>query len=183
MKQKQKTYVVDTSVLINEPDIFFKLGESQIVIPTAVIRELDGLKNNAVAATATSARKVSRTLDSLGSSQNIASGAKTSVGSIVQICNRYQTFNDLASIADNKIVGTALKLSENSVNQVIMLTTDGNMRNVARAHGLRAEAYPFLHSEIHAETGTALSTNFSWNFITALICSVIAMYLIFHNAH
>src|SRR5208337_2988273 len=128
MKQKEKTYIVDTSVLIDDPDLFYKLGKSQIVVPTAVIRELDGLKNSTVAATASSARKVSRTLDRLGNKQNIASGARTSAGSTVRICNRYQTVNDLASIADNKIIGTALKLHEETGTLVTVLTTDGNMR-------------------------------------------------------
>jgi PhoH-like ATPase len=177
MKQKQTTYVVDTSVLINEPDIFFKLGKCQIIIPTAVIRELDGLKNHTVAATASSARKASRTLDNLGSRQNIASGAKTSVGSTVRICNRFQTVNDLSSYADNKIVGTALKISENSETPVIMLTTDGNMRNIARAHGLRAEPYPFVNGNIHAETEIVSPTNLSWNIISALIVAVMALYI------
>ncbi len=181
MRQQLKTYVVDTSVLISEPDIFYKLGKHQIVIPTAVIRELDGLKNSAVAATASSARRVSRTLDCLGSTQNIACGAITSVGSTVRICNRYQTVNDLASFADNKIVGTALKLKETSESNVIMLTTDGNMRNVARAHGLRAEAYPFLHNDMHAEPRGTSSTSFKRNIITALIAAVLALYFVIRN--
>ena len=76
MKQKQKAYVVDTSILINEPNIFYKLGKSTIVIPTAVIREFDGLKNSSVAADIRTARKVSRILDWLGTNGNIAAGAK-----------------------------------------------------------------------------------------------------------
>ena len=182
MKQKQKTYVVDTSVLIDEPDIFYKLGASEIVVPIAVVRELDGLKKSEVLATASSARKVSRTLDSLGNTQNIASGARTSAGSTVMICNRYQTVNDLASVADNKIVGTALKLNEKAESNVIMLTTDGNMRNVARAHGLRAEAYPFLSDAIRAEPDFDSATSFSWNIIAAVIVAFLALYLIIHNA-
>lgn len=177
---KRKTYVIDTSVLIDEPDIFYKLGESEIVVPIAVIRELDGLKKSEVAATASSARKVSRTLDKLGNTSNIAAGARTSAGSTVRICNRYQTVNDLASVADNKIVGTALKLKEESERNVIMLTTDGNMRNVARAHGLRAEAYPFLHDAIHAETDVDSDTRFSWNIIMFLICAVLVLFIIIH---
>ena len=181
MKQTQKTYVVDTSVLIDEPDIFYKLGKSEIVIPIAVIRELDGLKKSEVVATASSARKVSRTLDRLGGTQNIAKWAITSAGSKVQICNRYQTVNDLASVADNKIVGTALKLNETSENNVIMLTTDGNMRNVARAHGLRAEPYPFLHNDANAKNETVSSTSFSWKIIAAIFFVFLALYFIIQN--
>ena len=182
MKQKQKTYVVDTSVLIDEPDIFYKLGASEIVVPIAVVRELDGLKKSEVPATAASARKVSRTLDRLGNTQNIASGARTSAGSTVMICNRYQTVNDLASVADNKIVGTALKLNEKAESNVIMLTTGSNMRNVARAHGLRAEPYPFLNSGINVAPEVASSLAPSWHIITALICAVLALYFLLYNA-
>ena len=179
---KQKTYVVDTSVLIDDPDLFYKLGKSRIVVPTAVLRELDGLKNSTVAATASSARKVSRTLDKLGNTQNIASGARTSAGSIVVIYNRYQTVNDLASYADNKIVGTALKLNEEAGTHITVLTTDGNMRNVARAHGLRAEPYPLLHNDRHAESEGTSSTSFKRNIITALIAAVLILYFIIRNA-
>ena len=181
MNQKQKTYVIDTSVLIKDPDIFYKLGKSQIVIPTAVIRELDGLKNSSNSATASSARRIARTLDKLGSGQNIASGAKTTSGAIVFICNRYQTVYDLASISDNKIVGCALKLKEEAGTNLTVLTTDGNMRNVARAHGLRAEPYPFLQNDIHAETEVASSKFFYWNIITALIVAVLVLYIVIHN--
>ena len=180
MTQKQKTFVVDTSILIREPDIFYKLGQNTIIVPTAVIRELDGLKNNAVAATASSARKASRTLDNLGSRQNIASGAKTSVGSVVRICNRYQTIDGLSSYADNKIVGTAVKINEESETQVIMLTTDANMRNVARAYGLRAEPYPLLIDDILTETVAKSGINYSCNIISALIVAVLALIFVMH---
>ena len=183
MKQEQqKTYVVDTSILINEPDIFYKLGKSKIVIPTAVIRELDGLKNSSVAATSSAARRVSRILDRLGTHGNIAAGAKTSVGSTVRICNRYATVNDLASIADNKIIGTALKLQEETGTLVTVLTTDGNMRNVARAHNLRAEAYPFLYNDIQDKTEVASSTSLKWNIAAVLIFAFLALVFIIHNA-
>jgi len=181
MKQKQKTYVIDTSVLINDPDIFQKLGKSRIVIPVAVIRELDGLKNNSNATTAASARKISRMLDQLGSGRNIAFGAKTSSGATVSICNRYQTVYDLASVADNKIVGCALKLNEEKETHLSVLTTDGNMRNVARAHGLRAEPYPFSNNDVHQEYEVASSMTFGWNVVTVLMVAVLALYFAIRN--
>lgn len=38
MMRQVDVYVVDTSVLIDDPDIFYKLGNNQIIIPTAMIR-------------------------------------------------------------------------------------------------------------------------------------------------
>ena len=40
---RKKIFVIDTSVLIEDPDVLFKLGGNEIVIPTAVLKELDGL--------------------------------------------------------------------------------------------------------------------------------------------
>lgn len=146
MKQKQKNvYVIDTSVLIDNPDIFFKLGNNQIVIPTAVIRELDGIKRNPDPneRKSKSARKVSRTLDELGSRQDIAKGARTATGATVRIYNRHILIDDLASSADNRIVGTALQLIAESNSAVTVLSADANMRNVTRSYGIKAECYPF----------------------------------------
>jgi predicted ribonuclease YlaK len=151
MKGRQESiYVIDTSVLIEEPDIFFKLGNNQIVIPTAVIKEIDGLKKNPDPGErrAKAARKVARTLDMLGSLQDIAAGARTSAGSIVRICSRHTAIDDLASNADNRIVGAAIKIKEETQGNVILVTTDGNMRNVTRAYGIKAENYPFYLDDV-----------------------------------
>lgn len=146
MHKKKKTYVLDTSVVIEDPDVFDKLGDADIVLSTAVIKEIDGLKMNPDPdePRAKAARKVARILDRLGSYQDISTGAKTPSGSMVKICSRYTAIDDLASNADNRIVGTALKLKEEPDRNVILVSADGNMRNVTRAYGIRAENYP-LH--------------------------------------
>jgi PhoH-like ATPase len=144
MHKKRKTYVLDTSVLIEDPDVFYKLCDGDIVLPTAAIKEIDGIKRNPDPdePKAKAARKVARTLDRLGSYQDISTGAKTSIGSTVRILSRYTAIDDLASNADNRIVGAAIKLKEESDNNVILVSTDGNMRTITRAYGIRAENYP-----------------------------------------
>jgi predicted ribonuclease YlaK len=141
----KKVFIVDTSVLIEDPDVFYKLGGNEIIIPTAVIKELDGLKKNPDPDEhrAKAARQVTRTLDMLGSTQDIATGARTSAGSVVRICNQYKVIDDLDSNADNRIIGTAIKLREEGTGQVILVSTDGNMRNVTRSYKIKAENYPF----------------------------------------
>ena len=172
MKERQENvYVLDTCILINDPDILFKLGNNQIVIPTAVIKELDCMKRdpNPEEPRARAARKVTRTLDTLGSHQNIASGAKTSTGSTIRICNRHVRVDDLASNADNRIVGTALKLKEETEHNVILLTTDGNMRNVIRSYGIPAESYPFCSNNLNnRHKKPSAGTAPSWVFIAAM---------------
>ena len=141
--EMEDVFVVDTSVIIDDPDVFINLGSKWVIVPTAVIRELDGLKLNADLKKAGAARKASRTLDNLGYAQNIAIGAITSAGSAVRIFNRFMKVDDLASSADNRIVGSAIRLQmDNKHYNVVLITNDRNMRNVARSYGIRAEGYP-----------------------------------------
>ncbi|MGO9611739.1 MAG: PIN domain-containing protein, partial [Dissulfurispiraceae bacterium] len=65
--KRQTTYVLDTTVLLYEPNLMYKLRDNVIVIPAVVIREMDGLKRNQNENTAQAARQVARTLDLLGS--------------------------------------------------------------------------------------------------------------------
>ena len=43
---RDNIYVVDTSVLINDPNVFYKLGRNRIIVPLTVVKELDGLTRN-----------------------------------------------------------------------------------------------------------------------------------------
>lgn len=156
--EMEDAFVVDTSAIIEDPDVFFNIGRKWVIVPTAVIRELDGLKLRTNLKKAGAARKASRTLDNLGYLQNIAFGALTDAGSIVRIVNRFKKVDDLASSADNRIVGSAITLQiENKHYNVALITNDRNMRNVARSYGIRAEGYPFRVDVIDDEIVNSIS--------------------------
>jgi len=143
-EEMEDVFVLDSSVIIEDPDVFFNLGRKWVIVPTAVIRELDGLKRSTDSKKAGAARRASRTLDDLGYRQNIASGAITSTGSVVRIVNQFMKVDDLATSADNRIVGSAIRLQmENKHYNVVLITNDRNMRSVARSYGIRSEQYPF----------------------------------------
>jgi PhoH-like ATPase len=140
----ENVFVVDNSAVINDSDIFFNLGRHRIIVPTAVIKELNGLKRSTVSRKANAAKRASKTLEDLGYRQNMAFGALTSVGSRVKIFNRYMTVNELKGWADNQIVGAALKLKkENRHYNVVLVTNDRDMQNVTISYGIQAENYPF----------------------------------------
>ena len=139
---KQNTRVLDTTVLIFDPDIIYKLGDVDIVIPLAVIRELDGLKNSDQIAVAQAARKVARTLDRLGSYGNLISGVKLPTMATLRIYTSYEVIQGLISDDDNKIIGAALKLKKEGGANVVLMTLDINMRTVARAYGIMVDEMP-----------------------------------------
>ena len=130
----KKTYVLDTTVMIYDPEIFYKLGDADIVVPLAAIKELDGLKKNESNLVAQSAREVSRLLDRISSYANLrGEGCKVSSGARIFIEPNYEKVEGLNSEGDRKIIGTALYLKKTGVKNLILATNDTNMRIVARS--------------------------------------------------
>jgi len=141
-----RVYVLDTTVLIYDPDILSKTAEVDWVIPLVVIRELDGLKNSEKELVAKAARQIARTLDRLSSYGDLVSGVKLPTGRTLRVFAGYESVDALASDADNKILGAAISLKK-AGEDVTLFTTDTNMRTVARAYGVKAEYFPLFESE------------------------------------
>jgi len=156
-------YIIDTSAIIADPDVIYKLKDNIIYIPIVVVRELDGLKNSDTEWVAQNARKFTRTLDRFSSYADLMEGVKLSSGGILKLYRDYVEINELASDADNKVVGAAMHIRKNHRGRVCVLSTDGNMRVVARSHGLAAEFAPFYIGEneptsLDERTHAAIST-------------------------
>ncbi|MGO9612366.1 MAG: PIN domain-containing protein [Dissulfurispiraceae bacterium] len=141
--KKKTTYVLDTTVLLYEPDLMYKLRDNVIVIPAVVIKEIDGLKRNRNENTAQAARHVARTLDLFGSYADLTDGVRLSTGGILKVSNEHIEIDALESPADNKILGTALLIKKVSGGKIVVLTTDTNMRTAARINKIKGEFYPF----------------------------------------
>lgn len=126
MKTNKKTYILDTTVLMDNAEIIESLKGSRIVIPLTVIGQLDGLKNNENKEKAEKARKASRAILE-------AQGRKE-----IEVVNNFKKGADvLNNSADNKIIGTCLRLKEQG-EDVIVLTTDVNMGIAAKSMGIEA---------------------------------------------
>jgi len=59
-----KTFVLDTNVLLHDPQALFRFEENTILIPITVIEEIDRFKKD-MNETGRNARQVSRILDEL----------------------------------------------------------------------------------------------------------------------
>lgn len=153
-----RVYVLDTTVLIYDPDILSKIAEADWVIPLVVIRELDGLKSSNKELVAKAARKIARTLDRLSSYGDLVTGVKLPTGRTLRVFAGYESVDALASDADNKILGAALMLKQLG-EDVTLFTTDTNMRTVARAYGVKAEYTPFFDIEPNTEKEVARGKN------------------------
>ena len=156
-----RTYVLDTNVLLYDPNAIEVFEDNELVIPITVIEEVDRFKKD-LNETGRNARLVSRRLDELRQTGRLSRGVPLESGGRLRVVIPAQSDNQMPAAFnnhsnDNRILSVALNLSSTSEpGQVIMVTRDTNMRIKADSLGIRAEDYE--HAHIHMDesyTGVA----------------------------
>lgn len=147
-----KLYILDTNVLIHDPNAILKFQEHQVVIPMIVLEELDKLKMGKQAIAA-DCREAIRQIDKIignASPMEIAKGVPIlrdddqTLGSFsILLDNQDQSSITLpTNLNDNKIINSLVKLQQNnSQRDVTLITKDINMRLKARGCGIAAQDY------------------------------------------
>src|SRR6185436_1615807 len=80
----KKYFVLDTNVLLHDPDAMFHFKDNIVVIPIQVIEEIDHFKKD-LSEIGRSAREISRHLDALRLKGSLAEGVATEDGGIIQV--------------------------------------------------------------------------------------------------
>lgn len=146
MPQK-KTFVIDTNVLLHDPEAITTFGANFVIITVTVLEELDKLKRNP-SELGKNARAVIRGLDALRSlgKGNLHDGIKMENGTTVRILLdsqvNYSSEYSL-SVNDNKIILAAYSLQEAGQN-VVFVSKDIGARIKAEAIGLAVQDYENL---------------------------------------
>ena len=135
----KKTFVLDTNVLLHNAESIECFDDNDVVLPMAVIEELDRFKsqNDELGR---NARQVIRRLDELRAEGNLRDGVPISNGGRLRIVPAPPNIAemDLApDVPDNRILRLAYDLSTNG-SVVVFVTKDINARLKADALGLRA---------------------------------------------
>jgi PhoH-like ATPase len=142
-----KHFVVDTNVLLHNPDAVFLLanGDNEVVIPFDVVEELDKFKVN-TDDLGRNARAVIRHLDRLRETGNLSLGVSVDPnhpsGRVRVVLNENQQLTPGLTInnPDNRIISTAAHLRQEG-KQVIFISKDINARLKSEALGLVAEDF------------------------------------------
>ena len=146
-KSEEKLFVLDTNVLVYDPEALFKFPRHPVVIPVTVIEELDNLKRSP-GDLGKNARTTIRLLDEmrLEGKGNLHKGIelenKTTISIHVLQEKADTRFIDLA-FNDNKIIMCAYELKEQGY-RVIFVSKDFAARLKAEAIGLEAQDYENL---------------------------------------
>ena len=144
----KKTFVLDTNVLLHDPNSLFSFADNDVVIPIVVIEELDKFKKG-VDEIARNARQVSRHLDALRLKNKLSVGVDLDGGGRLRVELNHQHAEPCPMPSgfsinepDNRILMVALCLSHDLKDQpVVLVTKDTNLRIKADALGLTAEDY------------------------------------------
>ena len=142
---ERKTYVLDTNVLLHNPDTLFSFKENSVVIPFAVIEEIDNQKKRQDEV-GRNARVVSRMLDEMRASGRLSEGVELPNGGRLLIELNH---SDIISFPkgldpgkyDNRILAVAYNLSKEKKSFVTLVTKDLNLRIKADVLGVYAEDF------------------------------------------
>ncbi len=140
---KSKMYILDTNILIHDPEAFFGFSPAIVAIPTMVLEELDHFKAEN-SQRGRNARETIRHLDILRQKGSLSQGVRLEEGGVVQILFTQPADHcaifDWPSTPDNKILETALCMQKKGFD-VTFITKDINMRVKADVLGLTTQDY------------------------------------------
>ncbi len=155
----KKTFILDTNVLLHDPNAIFKFEDNDLIIPIYVIEEIDTFKRDSNER-GRNARAVSRVIDAQRGRGSLAQGV--SIGDQGGTLRVYVPARrpELAmalrpSSGDHAILQAAIELRDQSPEQpTIFVTLDVNLRIRADAFGLVTEVYENQAVDIeHLDTG------------------------------
>jgi PhoH-like ATPase len=141
----KKIYVLDTNVLLNDPDAMFSFEDNEVIIPMVVLEELDRMKSRPDDV-GRNARMVSRTLDDLRKTNSLFDGVETRTGGTLKVATiGKQNIEDLPAdmqggTVDNRIIQFMLHLKKEKV-EAKLVSKDINVRLKCDALALEAEDY------------------------------------------
>ena len=143
----KKNYILDTNVLLHDPDSLLSFEENHVLLPIEVIEEIDRFKRESTEL-GQNARTVSRMLDGFRGAGRLSEGVALPNGGELRIVfqkngsskNGHKVF--ATDSVDNRILSTACDIKAlRPKSQTVLVTKDINLRIKADALGLLAEDY------------------------------------------
>ena len=150
----KKNFLLDTNVLLHDPEAIHKFDDHNVIIPIYVIEEIDTFKKD-MNELGRNAREISRLLDRYRADGNLGTGITLPGGGTLRVLFNTAKFNaDVLSPdkKDNLILGVALKVREDDPGSpCIVISKDVNLR--LRARRARAAGGELRGAQRHALRG------------------------------
>ncbi len=140
-----KNYVIDTNVMIHDPDFMYKFSDNNVIIPLLCLEELDNLKKRD-GLVGFNARHVAKELKILMDQGDIAEGIKLSNGGILKVELNHLNTDILPNGVDTKkndtrIIAVVKNLANASDEPTILVSKDVYMNIKAKSLGLEVQDF------------------------------------------
>ena len=140
----KKTFVLDTNVMLTDPQSIFMFEDNDVVIPISVIEELDKFKKD-MSETGRHAREFSRILDRLRDKGSLCSGVllhedRVDSGILYVYLDKEPLPPTLSDTTDNHILAIAGTFRDRG-HETVLITKDANLRIKADAFGVESQDF------------------------------------------
>lgn len=142
-----KTYVLDTNVLLHDPQTIHKFQDNTVIVPLTVFEEIDRFKKEQ-SETGRNARHISREIDGFRKQGKLVDGIPLANGGTFKVAIYREEFLQKlppelqVDQGDNRILAVAKDLHESlPAGSVIFVTKDINLRIKADTVGMIAQDY------------------------------------------
>lgn len=145
-----KIFVLDTNVLLHDPNALFAFADNEVIIPAVVLEEIDSKKRNADEI-GRNARTVSRVLDGLRELGHLHSGVPLPNGGTLKVELNHRSFLKVQEMFgemsnDNRILAVALNYNMEQqeagmAKSIVLVSKDVLVRVKADVLGLMTEDY------------------------------------------
>ena len=142
-----KYYILDTNVVLHDPQAIFKFDDNVVILPLTVIEEIDRFKKDQ-SETGRNARHISRLIDGFRAQAKLVEGVALEHGGTLKVAIYRQEFMQKlppelrVDRGDNRILAVAKDLMESIPDgKVVLVSKDINLRIKADTMGMRAEDF------------------------------------------
>ena len=152
----EKTYVLDTSVLLQTPYALEAFEDNQIVLPIVVLEELDALKG-AEGEQGTNARQAIRRLEALRAQGNLLSGVPLPNGGWLRVetnCVDVPLPTEFPGYPNHRRILQVCQALRASQSRVVLVTKNILLRIKAQILGLPAEDFTSEQAPVSADQYT-----------------------------
>ncbi|MDF2926397.1 MAG: PhoH family protein [Paenibacillaceae bacterium] len=163
----RKIYVLDTNVLLQDPNAVFSFEDNDVIIPATVLEEMD-TKKRLADEIGRNARQASRLLDGFRAKGKLQEGVALENGGTLKVELNHRSFSKMHDIFgemtnDNRILAVALNYhmeeqEKEHPKPVIIVSKDTLVRIKADVLGLPAQDYLSDRVAAHSELYTGCVT-------------------------
>ncbi|MCB9728928.1 MAG: PhoH family protein, partial [Deltaproteobacteria bacterium] len=139
-----KNFILDTNVLLHDPEAIYRFEENTVCIPIVVIEEVDTFKKDPTEL-GRNAREIARRIDAMRTNGSLTEGVPLPDAGLLRVVVSDRDLprgHRISHQADNLIMATALHIKESEPDRpAIFVSLDTNLRIRANALGIEAVDY------------------------------------------